>query len=197
MPISTWTYDTCPILPSAPDRCIIPKCTACLCLCYSIFLEMPSPSIFPVFKFISNTVTFCEAFSDHPAGCYCSVFEPLWYFVVLLWPVPHYSLDQSLVSLIASISQGGVLMDACPPLLKTFWRRAFPLDLDLPSSSPQRWSNSPSFLLGIFPSTQWRCLALLGRKGPDVVGEPVGKAWVYPFVQFWSSGLGGPLLPHT
>lgn len=47
---SHWIYGGCTTLAGALTNCIIHKCMVCLCLCYSIFLEMPSPSIFPVFN---------------------------------------------------------------------------------------------------------------------------------------------------
>lgn len=43
-----WIYGACTTLAGALTNYIIHKCMVCLSLRYSIFLEMPSPSIFPV-----------------------------------------------------------------------------------------------------------------------------------------------------
>lgn len=124
VPITMWIDDTSPILPSVPIKCIIPKCKAYLCLCYSIFLEMLSPSILPVFKVHFKHCYLLWSFLWPPhwmllpwfwsSVTFCSSF--------LLWPVSDSSLDQSLVSLISSHIWGTCIMDVYPPLLKAFWR---------------------------------------------------------------------------
>lgn len=110
--VSTWIYDTCLILPSAPAKCIIPKRTT-LCLCYSIFVE-DLPTSFLSLRSISNTVSSMKLFLTTQLDVtapFLSLGNTLW-FSYGLYPALHW-ISHAYPWLL-TISQGGVLMTLVP-----------------------------------------------------------------------------------
>lgn len=71
-------YVACPLLPSIPPRCIPPRGTVYLC-CYSIFLEMPSPPIFPAFKVYFEQCIFHEALPLDATTLFLNLCDALWF----------------------------------------------------------------------------------------------------------------------